>query len=134
MGRRARRIVERIGVAAAIVVVPAIVLWWRQTAQAQLRVSSFGAAVGEVLFWSAPTIAVCVLFLRSRWALAGGAAAAVVTLTLVWWGSARDWHSTASWRPAVTGWALVPVALLLLRCVEGRLARDGAPGPLRGRD
>jgi hypothetical protein len=133
MGPRARRIIERIGVGSAIVVVPATVLWSRQTPQAQLRVGSFGAAAAEVLFWSAPTIVVCILFLRTRWALVGGATAAVVALALVWWGSARDWHSTASWRPALTGWVLVPVGLLVLRFVEARLARDGAPDPLCGR-
>jgi hypothetical protein len=57
----------------------------------------------------------------------GGGGSAIL-LAGIWWVSARDWHSTASWRPALAGWFLVPIALLVLRFIEGRLGRRH-PGP-----
>ena len=59
--RRPRNLGARLAAGAAIVVVPAVVLWARQTSRAQLRVHSFGGAVAEVVFWSAPTVVVCTL-------------------------------------------------------------------------
>jgi len=124
---------ERLGAGAAIVVVPAVVLWARQNSRAQLRVHSFGGAVAEVIFWSAPTALIAMFLLRRRPTIISGGVAATAVLTAVWWGSARDWHSTASWRPALMGWFLLPIALLVLRFVEGRLHRGHVGEPVRSR-
>lgn len=125
--RRPSHVGERAAAGAAIVVVPAVILWTRQTSQAQLRVDSFGGAVAEVAFWSVPAVAVTVLLLRRRQVIVIGGAGATAVLAAVWWGSARDWHSTASWRPALMGWFVLPVVLLLLRFAEGRLGRHRRP-------
>ena len=74
-----------------------------------------GEALAEIMFWSGPTIAVAVVLLSRRSAIVGGAAGATFALSLIWWNSARDWHSTASWRPALAGWLLLPIGLLVLR-------------------
>lgn len=121
--RRPGHIGERVAAGAATVVVPAMILWTRQTSWALLRVDSFGGAVAEVAFWSAPTV-VCVMLLRRRATIVVSGLGATAVLTAVWWGSARDWHSTASWRPGLIGWFALPVALLILRFAEGRLDRS----------
>ena len=56
---------------------------------------------------------------------------AIVVLAGVWWSAARDWHSTAPWGPASMGWFLLPVSLLVLRFVEGRLNRGRARDVVR---
>jgi hypothetical protein len=78
-----------VAVGAAIVVVPAVSLWTRQTPEAQLRVDSFGGAVAEVAFWSVPTV-VCVMLLRRRTTIVVSGLGATAVLTAVWSGSARD--------------------------------------------
>lgn len=123
--RRPSHIEGRVAVGAAIVVVPAVSLWTRQTPEAQLRVDSFGGAVAEVAFWSVPTV-VCVMLFRRRTTIVVSGLGATAVLTAVWSGSARDWHSTASWRPALIGWFVLPVALLIVRFAEGRFG--AAPG------
>jgi len=99
----------------------------RQTREALLGVDSLGGALATVLLFSLPTVGGCMLLPRRRQMIVIGGAGATAVLAAVWWGSARDWHSTASWRPALVGWFVLPVVLLLLRFAEGRLGRHRRP-------
>lgn len=99
------------------------VLWTRQASDAELRVQSFGAAIGEVLFWAAPTLLLLVLTIRPpRTTFAVGVVIAGL-LTWTWWISARDWHSTAALGPGLAGWFLGPLIVVGAALVVRRRRR-----------
>lgn len=121
--RRPSHIAERVAACVGIVVVPAVILWTRQTSGALLGVDSFGGAVAAMVLWHAPTV-ICVMLLRRRTTIVVGGLGATMVLAAVWWRSARDWHSTASFGPGSFGWLLLPLGLLTLRFAESRPRRD----------
>lgn len=132
MSWRARDLGARVTAGGATVTLPAVVLWVRQTREALLGVDSFGGALAMALLLSLPTVGGCMLLPRRRPTILIGGLGAAAALSAVWWGSARDWHSTASWRPALVGWFMLPIALLVLRFAEGRFNRGRASSVARG--
>jgi hypothetical protein len=114
----------KVVVMASSILAAGTVLWIRQTPDALLRVDSFGGAVTEVAFWSAPTFVLYVLLARSRVAVFGEGLVLAAIFVAGWWSYATDWHSTASLGPAGTGWFVGPAVVIGVRLVES--ARAGA--------
>jgi sterol desaturase/sphingolipid hydroxylase (fatty acid hydroxylase superfamily) len=131
--RSVRRLFARIASGTAVVVVSALALWFRQNSEATLRVNSFYDAMSQSLFWSAPTVVLVVTLFRLRSFLMLATLGATVGLGLTWWGTARNWHSTAAVGPALMGWIVLPAGLVALRIGERRLKRrsdaEGSNGP-----
>ena len=119
------RVIERLEVAALVVVLASFILWTRQNSRALLRVDSLWAALGEVAFWALPSLVVFILLLRTRAALVIGGLSAAALLCGAWWHAARDGHSTASWLPGITGWFLLPVILVFVGVATTWTARKG---------
>lgn len=111
----------RLAAVAAIVLVPTVVMWKRQSPDALLG-GSFGDIAGGVTLFSVMTIAVVLVRLRSRLTILLGGSAATAVLAWIWARAARDWHSTASWGPGLFGWFLVPGGLLALSFAEDFLS------------
>ena len=108
---RTRPVIVRVAVAALIVVASATVLWMRQNDRALLGVDSYTGALAEVAFWAAPTLLLFVGLIRNTIAVGVVGAALAVLSSAVWWGSATDWHSTASLGPGLCGWFLGPAVV-----------------------
>jgi hypothetical protein len=117
----------KVVVIASSILAAATVLWMRQTPDALLRVESFGGAVTEVAFWSAPTFVLYVLLARSRVAVFGEGLVLAAIFVAGWWSYATDWHSTASLGPAGTGWFVGPLVVVGVRLVESVRASRQAP-------
>jgi hypothetical protein len=115
-----KRLLVKLIVIGTTIVGAALVLWTAQTAEALLRVSSFPAAMVEILFWGLPGMLAYLLLCR-RWpgiAVGGGLLAG---LTLLEWSQvATDTHSTASLGPAFVGWIEIP-ALLVIGAIGSRI-------------
>jgi hypothetical protein len=105
-------------VIACSILVASTVLWMRQTPDALLRVESFGGAVTEVAFWSAPTFVLYILLARSRVAAVGEGLVLGVIFVAGWWSYATDWHSTAALGPASSGWFVGPAVVIGVGLVE----------------
>ena len=119
----------KVAVIASSILAAATVLWMRQTPDALLRVDSFGGAVAEVAFWSAPTFVLYVLLARSRVAVAGEGLVLAAIFLAGWWSYATDWHSTASLGPAGTGWFVGPAVVIGVRLAESARAGRGGQAP-----
>jgi hypothetical protein len=116
-------------VIASSILAAATVLWMRQTPDALLRVESFGGAVTEVAFWSAPTFVLYVLLARSRVAVVGEGMVLAAIFVAGWWSYATDWHSTASLGPAGSGWFVGPAIVIGVRLVESVRTSRGRQAP-----
>ena len=118
----------KVVVVASSILAAATVLWMRQTPDALLRVESFGSAIAEVAFWSAPTYVLYILLARSRVAVVGGGLVLAAIFVAGWWSYATDWHSTASLGPSGSGWLVGPAVVIGVRLAESvRNSRGGWP-------
>lgn len=115
----------KVVVIASSILAAATVLWIRQTPDALLRVESFGGAITEVAFWSAPTFVLYVVLARSRVAVFGQGLVLAAILVAGWWSYATDRHSTASLGPVGTGWFVGPAVVIGVRLVEAARASRG---------
>jgi hypothetical protein len=115
----------KVAVIASSILAAATVLWIRQTPDALLRVESFGGAITQVAFWSAPTFVLYALLARSRVAVLGEGLVLAAILVAGWWSYATDWHSTASLGPAGTGWFIGPAVVIGVRLVEAARGSQG---------
>jgi hypothetical protein len=107
------------------------VLWFRQTDDALLRVSSFPGAVGQAAFWLLPSL---VLYLAIVWtsraaSVIGGAMTGLMAWQ--WWVSATDWHSTASLGPGVTGFFAIPTIVVAGALLPGAVRKRMRSKPAR---
>jgi hypothetical protein len=114
--------------AAVAIVAASIVLWFRQTPDALLRVDSFVGGLAQVTFWALPTVVLYMLLARRPAAIVVLEGCALVGLLVWgWWSYATDGHSTASFGPAGSGWLLGPVIVitvwLLQALAKGRADR-----------
>ncbi len=96
---------------ALAIVIPATILFVRQTDDALLGVDSYWGALAEVTFWAAPGLAVYLLSARTRSAVLLPGVAIVAVLSVQWWHSATDPHSTASLGPGFVGWFYIPLGI-----------------------
>ena len=119
----------KVAVITSSILAAATVLWMRQTPDALLRVDSFGGAVTEVAFWSAPTFVLYVLLARSRVAVVGEGLVLAAVFAAGWWSYSTDWHSTASLGPAGSGWFIGPAVVIGVRLAESARASRGGRAP-----
>jgi hypothetical protein len=119
-----RLVVAKLTGSVVLVAACGLVLWIRQSADALLRVDSYGEAVAQVGFWVAPTALLYLVLPRSRRPSVEVAVILTVVLVLQRWASATDWHSTASIGPGMVGWLFGPALVLVAAALERQRSRS----------
>lgn len=111
-----RQVTQHLPLKAAFVVlatfVPATILFVRQTDDALLGVDTYWGALLSVWFWAAPVLLVYLLGVRYLATVLVLGVGIVSALSWQWWYSATDWHSTASFAPALVAWIYIPIGMV----------------------